>query len=247
MGKSKKRLVFDIETDQFSEHFRTAKTPEARRKHAPKLRIACVFDEADNAYRFYTSDDGDGLVEDLLAADELISFNGKGFDLFVLQRHCGLNAKQSVPKKGMHVDMHEIITKEAGFRVSLHKAVQVNFGERKHTDGRAMDALSLEQLKEACHSDVLQTYRLYKAHIAGKLLIHPKEPRRWYVGPSGDDYGGPGMHIPETCPICHDVGSVEFVPADTEDMTEGQLAEYLAGTWGYLFCSTCQHQEVWAM
>lgn len=50
------------------------------------------------------------------------------------------------------------------------------------------------------------------------------------VPPADRGYGGRREHMREICPICLDVGSMEFVYADTEDMTEGQLAKCLAGT-----------------
>ena len=247
MAQKKKRLVFDIETQPFSELFRDAKTDGDRRIHAPKLRVACVYDEAANAYQYYTVRNAQKLVEDLLSADEVISFNGKQFDLLVLQRHYGLRPDQVVPSRGKHVDIHEVMTAEAGFRVSLHKAVQVNFGERKHTNGRAMTELSLEQLKEACRSDVSQTYRLWKAYVGKELRIPPKEIRPFGTGFEDDGGVGPGAHMPAICPECHDVGSLTFEEADTGDMTEGQFADYAAGVWGFAVCETCGNAIFWQM
>jgi hypothetical protein len=69
-----------------------------------------------------------------------VSFNGKNFDILVLRKHCGL--KGQIPRKGTHIDLCEIMTAKAGFRVSLDLATKLNLGEGKHTDGRAMNALS---------------------------------------------------------------------------------------------------------
>lgn len=244
MGRPPRRIVFDIETDQFSDTFYRAETDQQRRKHAPKMRVACIFDEAENAHRFYTARQAKQLVTDLLAADEIVSFNGKRFDLLVLQRHYALRVSRPVPKKGTHVDMHEIMSSAAGFRVSLDRAVRLNFDERKHTDGRDMGALSLEQLKVACRSDVMQTYRLWQAHVSGRLRTPIREARGGFD--SLDDIGpGPGEHMPDLCPACHDVGSLVFEEADASEMTEGQLANYDAGMWGYATCLTCGHYDYW--
>ena len=247
MAQKKKRLVFDIETQPFSELFRDAKTDGDRRLHAPKLRVACVYDEAANAYQYYTVRNAQKLVEDLLSADEVISFNGKQFDLLVLQRHYGLRPDQVVPSRGKHVDIHEVMTAEAGFRVSLHKAVQANFGERKHTTGRAMTELSLEQLKEACRSDVSQTYRLWQAHVRKKLCMPSRGTGRFVAGFEDDAGVGPGAHMPAMCPECRDVGCLVFEEADTDDMTEGQFADYAAGVWGFAVCETCGNAIFWQM
>ena len=135
----------------------------------------------------------------------------------------------------------------AGFRVSLHKAVQVNFEERKHTTGRAMSELSLEQLKEACRSDVSQTYRLWQAYVGKSLRMPTKGAGSRDVGHEDEGDIGPGGHMPSVCPNCHDVGSLIFVDADTDDMTEGQFADYVAGAWGFFVCETCGDHNFWQM
>ncbi len=145
----------------------------------------------------------------------------------------------------MHTDIHEIMSTKAGFRVSLNEAAQINLGERKHTAGRAMAALSLDKLKEACRSDVSQTYRLWQAYVDGTLRL----PTRKFTGPrlELDNFDPfPGMHMPKICPTCQDVGCPRLVKAD-EEMTEGQEAEYFAGTWGYATCLTCGHYDFWEM
>jgi hypothetical protein len=48
----------------------------------------------------------DKLAKLLLAADEVISFNGLQFNELVLRKHCKLKGK--LPSKGLHVDLcHE--------------------------------------------------------------------------------------------------------------------------------------------
>lgn len=247
MVRARRRLVFDIETEPFSEDFRHARTDHERWRHAPKLRVACVYDEAANAYSYYTARSARKLIEELAAADEVISFNGKRFDLLVLQRHHGLGIRQAFPIRGQHLDIHEIMTAAAGFRVSLHKAVQVNFEERKHTAGRAMSELSLEQLKEACRSDVSQTYRLWQAYEKKCLRMPTRRAGSRDIGYEDEGSVGPGAHMPSVCPNCHDVGSLIFMDADTEDMTEGQFADYVAGAWGFSICETCGDHNFWQM
>ncbi len=234
-----KRLVFDIETEQFTLEFGCAKTRTDRVENAPKMRVACVFNEDRNEHSYYTPETVEMLIEELITADEVISFNGTGFDLLVLEKHYGLNG--SVPRNGVHVDIHLLMTKEAGFRVSLDTAVQINFSERKHTDGRNMGTLAIDELKIACKSDVSQTYRLWQGHVNKSLEI----PQSWKKSGFGfEEFGdvGPGHHMPKECPNCHDVGSMEFVEWDTDEMTEGQLSDYLAGLHGSVVCLTCNNE-----
>jgi hypothetical protein len=234
LNMTTKRVAFDIETDPFSLEFNSAKTPSARVKHAPKMRVACVFDESNKSYKFYTPEDAALLIEEIQSADELISFNGKGFDILVLRKHYGLKGK--VPLKGRHIDIHSIMTDEAGFRVSLDKAVSLNFHERKHTSGREMNVLNLDDLKIACQSDVSQTYRLWLKAINGQLKI-PQRRRNNSIKDIG-----PGHHMPKECPNCHDVGSLVFFEWDTSDMTDGQFSDYMAGAYGSAICETCGHE-----
>ena len=100
------------------------------------MRIACVYSEDDRKYRFYTAEQAPALIAVLLAASEVISFNGKAFDVLVLRRHYGLIG--TLPRRGKHTDLHELLTERAGFRVSLNSAVALNFDEKKHTSGREM-------------------------------------------------------------------------------------------------------------
>jgi hypothetical protein len=80
-----KRICFDIETELFSEAFRTANDLRTRLKLIPKMRIACTFDGIQ--WRYFLPSEGKELVALLLAADEVISFNGKAYDELVLRKH----------------------------------------------------------------------------------------------------------------------------------------------------------------
>ena len=126
------------------------------------MRVPCVYDEQSDDYSFFDATKGTQLVKRLQDADEVVSFNGKQFDLLVLRRHFGLRGR--LPKRGKHVDIYEIMTTQADFRVSLDSAVKENLKENKHTSGKSMKDLDFEKLKDACRSDVEQTYRLWNLH-----------------------------------------------------------------------------------
>ena len=238
----KRRVCFDIETEPFSDAFLRATSPQARLREAPRMRIACAYVEHEKRYRFFVSKQSDQLLELLQGADEVVSFNGKAFDLLVLRKHYGLKGK--VPMKGRHVDIHMILTARAGFRVSLHVAAQMNLGEGKHTKGREMTNLDPAALRIACKSDVRQTYRLWKPHEDGTLQAPYKKRRTERDG--GEWLGGPGSFMPDLCPNCHDVGSLRFLDwDDDDDLTDGQQAEYLAGTQGSAVCESCKHVFNW--
>jgi hypothetical protein len=83
--KGRKRLVFDFETKPFSKRFHDATSRKGRLKHAPKMRIGGVYDVANKTYTFYGPADASALIAHLKSADEIISYNGKNFDLLVLK------------------------------------------------------------------------------------------------------------------------------------------------------------------
>lgn len=174
LGKSLKisfnpirRVVFDIETKPFSEAFRNADNDRERRKLAPKMRVACAYDEYNDRYTYYTEENASKLIALLENSDEVISFNGLGFDVLVLQKYYGLKGK--VPIKGLHIDLYQEF-KVHGWGISLDKAARLNLNEKKHTAGREMEKLDLKELKVACRSDVEQTYKLYKLYEKGDLI-----------------------------------------------------------------------------
>lgn len=238
------RVCIDIETEPFSTAFWKATTSAARQPHAPKLRVACVYSERDDKYRFYGPGQADDLVEILIAADEIVSFFGKGFDVLVLRRHHGLRGK--LPRRGKHVDLCEILSASAGHRVSLHRAAALNLGEKKHTAGRKMSELDGAALQEACKSDVSQTYRLWLLHAAGTLKTPAGMFSRFRGSGDGDWHGGPGQFMPDLCPHCGAVGTLELTDEDgDDDTTDGQLAEYIAGTQGGALCTWCGYAFAW--
>lgn len=235
MKRVKRRIVFDIETYPFSKQFKQAKTSNERLRLAPKMRVACVYDESINKYSYYLPQTAKKLIATLKSADEVISFNGKNFDLLVLSCHYKLQGK--VPKEGKHIDLHEIMSSEVGRLVSLDHAVRINFNEHKQVEGREMVNLDLPALKKACRSDVEQTYRLWKLYIERELKYPESRRGLIDVGPS------PGDYMPRICSRCG--SSVQFLPSNTENMSEGQLVEYESGLRGAACCPKCNVMFIW--
>lgn len=163
------RVCWDMETKLFSNDFKYAKTIEARRKHAPAMRVACLFSEATGAYDYFLPENAGALIARLAAAEQSISYNGKGFDLLVLQRHYGLSQADCDRINERHVDLFEVAKSATGGFISLHRLAQLNLGETKQVQGQDMADLSIDALKEACRSDVSQTYRLWQLHQRGEL------------------------------------------------------------------------------
>jgi hypothetical protein len=232
-----KRIFFDIETEVFTDEFERARNSATRVIHAPKMRVACTFDGAE--WRYFLPSGAGQLIALIQGADEIVTFNGKEFDELILRKHHGLTG--SCPARGNHVDLCAIIFEKEGHGVSLHRLAQLNLGERKHTKGRSVENLNIDELKEACRSDVWQTYRLWELWCKGRLRIPEPRPS---VGRDRDDMFdvGPGHHMPQLCPRCHTMNTLILIEYDTEQMSEGQLADYLAGVSGTALCDACEFE-----
>ncbi|MGH8474914.1 MAG: ribonuclease H-like domain-containing protein [Methylococcales bacterium] len=235
--KPLKRVCFDIETELFSEAFRIADNTKSRLKHAPKMRVACAFDGV--RWMYFLPSEAPELIKLLLAADEVISFNGKVFDELVLRKHHKMVGE--MPIKGKHIDLLAEIFESERQRVSLHRLVERNFGEKKHTKGRRMANLDIEALKEACRSDVWQTYRLWELWSGGSLRM----PERRIKEEEDPFDVGPGHHMPDICPRCHAVNTLILIEYDMDEMSEGQAADYEAGVSGTTFCDACEFEFDW--
>jgi len=242
-----RRIVFDIETEPFTKAFRKAKSVATKIKHAPKLRLACAYIEDTGEYRYFVPETAAKLVALLQRAKEIVSFNGQGFDIPVLQRHYKL--KGPVPKKRIHTDLHLIMSDVAQHRISLDRAALLNLNEKKHTDGREMGELNLEELKVACRSDVWQTYRLFKLFETGKLKIPAKQywddkyskiyrqskfDRKMVKVGMIEQLFDRVLH--DKCPGCGFVKDIDFLPSDTWIMVNGRPTRQT----GRAFCLDCR-------
>lgn len=233
-----KTACFDLETELSGDAFRKAPDDAARQRHAPRMRVGCVYDGI--GWHDFLREQAADLVSLLQEPDLVVSFNGLAFDELVLRRHHGLKGR--LPRTGKHLDLYAELIRE-GRGASLDRLARANLGEGKLVQGRSMANLDTEALTAACRSDVMQTWRLWQHWTKGELKAAAVAPRRTEA-PDPFDVG-PGHHAPETCPHCGDVGSLELVEMDTDEdeMTEGQASDYEAGLWGVSICATC-HQEV---
>lgn len=215
----KKRVVFDIETEQFSEEFNKDPNIATKTKLAPKMRLACLYEEHIDEYSYFLSKDAKKLIAKLKSADEVISYNGNSYDYLVLRNHYGLS--KNYPKVGQHIDMLDIVYKHCGFKVSLDIMSKLNLGKGKHTQGRSILELDLEKLKIACKSDVRQTYKLWQLYSKKKL----KYPEKYI--PKYDlyfDEPGPAHPILERFPMIDE----KYGPDIIGNMSDANQSEYLA-------------------
>jgi len=244
-GAGIRRICFDIETGPFSAEFKAAKGRAERLKLVPAPRIVCAFIEYEDIYRFYEPDQKSmaSFAQALIGADEVITFNGEGYDFLVLEKHYAEIFKKILPKL-KSIDMMLLAQRDMGveFPCKLDKLARLNFGEGKMVDGRKMSALNLDELKIACKSDVQQTYGLWQLRRNGKI-IYPAFPTFKNIGYDEDgaeNWPGSQLDLPSICPGCEVPGTLVSVNPDYDEMTEGQAADYEAGWRHDLMCRNCQ-------
>lgn len=218
-------VCFDIETFPISLDFKAAKSIKSRKKIVPKMRLACVYLENTDSYEFYSPSEAVDLIKLLNSADKVISFNGKKFDLLVLESYC--QSKDEVCRIRHHVDLFEVFKEKSGFKVSVDKASQLNLGESKHTLGRDIHKCSIKEIKEACMSDVSQTYRLWKRYESNDLKFPSKT--KWPFRSKEGDHDTVGQFLPPGQDSILDILLMAGIDDPFEVLTEGQFADAIAG------------------
>ena len=221
-------VVVDIETEIIDREFTYATTARDRTRQAPAPSIACAYSTDTGKYTYYRADQFGDLLRLLRRAPQVVSYNGERFDFFVMAKT--LNIGITRLKIRQSTDLYRIIVEQTGERVSQNNLSVVNLGETKHTAGNRIPNLEPSAIKTACKSDVNQLYRLYKLYSCGRLRVPLISLTRKHYNQ---------LPFRGICPICKDAASIVEMPYDTSQMTEGQLAEYLAGTFGTIRCTTC--------
>jgi uncharacterized protein YprB with RNaseH-like and TPR domain len=121
-----RRICWDIETDPFSQDFQQTRSFHERTKLAPTMHVACVYREETKKYEFFLPEQASALIARLCEADETVSFNGKAFDLLVLQRHHGLSAEAAARINARHFDLCVEIERQTGRRSSLDRLARAS-------------------------------------------------------------------------------------------------------------------------
>ena len=53
--------------------------------------------------------------------------------------------------------------------------------------------------------------------------------------------------MPDLCPHCHAANTLIVIEYDMDEMSEGQLADYLAGVSGTVLCEACAFEFDYGM
>lgn len=187
-----RRLAIEVVAAETDAAFRFGR-PAQRASHAPVLRGAFVMGEESVQPDFYALEQYGELWKALRGADELITWNGNHFTLLVLRRLFGAKyfpiTRQHVGLAwGGHVDLCEVIECERRLthRISLAKAIKLNFGDEVRPRGAVRQRGADERLRRG-HDAVGQVMRLWKVYRHGEglslqggpVLFHPENTQRF--------------------------------------------------------------------
>lgn len=172
------KLVLDLETQkEFSE-------VEGRKPELLGVSVVGVYSYETNRYDAYLEADlRDKLAPRLQAAELLIGFNSRRFDLPVLQPYLPYDGS-ALPM----LDIMEEVVKNLGHRVSLDSIAQATLGRGK--SGSGLDAL--RWFKEG-RFDLITKYCLDDVKLTKEVYDYGKEHGRLFAT---SRFGGEKLQIP---------------------------------------------------
>lgn len=149
-------VYFDVETERAADEVGGWRNIEQL-----GLAIAVTLSSRDNAYRVYRKEQVNELVDELRAADCVVGFNLRDFDLRVVQSYVDYKL-QNLP----YLDLLLELRAAAGFRVSLDNCCGATLGEAKSGEGLQSIIWWREgrhqEVIDYCKQDVLLTRRLHE-------------------------------------------------------------------------------------
>ncbi|OGW79753.1 MAG: hypothetical protein A3G33_01740 [Omnitrophica bacterium RIFCSPLOWO2_12_FULL_44_17] len=157
------KLVLDLETQ------RTFDEVGRENLHKLKVSVVGVYDYGTDRYQIYGESEIPELEKRMQAAELIIGFNIKRFDMVVLQPYLFASAERFPV-----LDLMEEIEKVRGHRVSLQSVAQATLGVGK--SGHGMDAVhywregKMEELKKYCLDDVKITKEVYEYGCANQRI-----------------------------------------------------------------------------
>jgi DEAD/DEAH box helicase domain-containing protein len=174
------RLVFDLETQKLADE-----VGGWGNIHRMKLALAVAWDLDSGKWRVYHEKDAAAMIEDLLAAEAVIGFNVRRFDMEVLRPYTRKDLS-----KARIVDLLEVVKERLGFRLSLASLAEANFGESKSADG--LQSVQwyregrMDLIESYCRKDVELTGRLYQKGLdEGHVLFMDKRSNRLRIEVNG--------------------------------------------------------------
>ena len=158
MEERKNILVLDVETQK---SFKEIGKPKAMSLSKLKISVVCVYDFLTDAYTSYEEKDIMKFEQRLQAADLLVGFNIRRFDMPVLQPYLFKTVDQFPV-----LDLLDDIEKARGHRASLDSVARATVKEGKSGDGAEALVLfkegRMEELKKYCKDDVRLTKNIYE-------------------------------------------------------------------------------------
>ena len=160
-----RKIVLDLETQK-----EFAEVGGRGKNHLLKVSVCGVYFYETNRYAIYEERDLAKLAPLLGAADQLIGYNIKDFDLVVLQPYVNFDLSQ-IPC----LDLLSEINKILGHRIPLQSVAEGSLNMSKSGDGknaiRLYRARRLDELKKYCLKDVEITKLVYDYALKNQKVL----------------------------------------------------------------------------
>jgi hypothetical protein len=123
--------------------------------------IVGVFCVEDGNFVAYRGEEIQSAIRRIATADEVVTYNGKGRDLYDLGALFGLTGE--LPLKGIHTDMRSVCWSDRIFGSSLDNTYAMHFTKRP--------IFSDPPHERSCHLDVYMTFKLWELWKLGNLKV----------------------------------------------------------------------------
>ena len=156
-------VIFDIETKNTFDDAQTNNPADL------DISVVCLYDSVTDQYLSFLEDQFDAMWPYFEKADIIVTYNGKHFDLPVLQPHAPMDLSAIY-----HVDMFEKMRLVTGKKLPLNGIAQSTLGIAK--SGHGLDAIAwwnageIQKIIDYCIQDVKVTQAVYEYGIANGHL-----------------------------------------------------------------------------
>ncbi|BCS89547.1 hypothetical protein [Pseudodesulfovibrio sediminis] len=195
----------------------------------PKIKLCCVHDPLQEQLWYYEEAEVETFIQTLKQADKIYTVQG-GVDVASLVYRYGM--PQEIMCERNHFDLLQVINNTMGRRLSYRGIGEIHWNAIRwiyRVKGHPSDV----DWKRACQVEAALAWELWNKWSCGG---HDEVMEKIELA-LGLETG----FKPTFCSKCGAWGEFEEQEWDCDDMSDGEMGDYLAGSFGSLVCKGCNH------